>query len=194
MSAGPPGLVAVWGDLRGAMRALLAMRPGEGRLLAYAMGSGFMRFLGRLAELWLGPGGGAAGREALVSRIGAEFAGALIFRTLALYLVAVLLWGVLRALGGRGGLYESRAALFWSAWVAAPVMLAATLAGLALEPVAGAQVAAGVELAGGLAFAAALAIATAEAHGLARVWPVLGAILALALGVVGTTALLAPGG
>jgi len=158
-------MLTAWRDLPGSMRAVLAERPGEGALLAMAMLSGLLRFLGRLAGLWLGPGAAGTPPEALLSRIGAEFAGALVFRTLALYAVALLLWGLARLLGGRGGVYATRATLFWAALVAAPVMLMADLAGLAAAALGGGTMAAGVL--GGMAFALAAAHGVAAAHGLA---------------------------
>jgi len=181
VSPAPSGIVArvltAWVDLRGSMRAVIEAGPSEGTLLVFAMASGLLRFLGRLADLWLGPEAARAGREELVSRIGAEFAGAMVFRVIALYALALLVWGGVRAAGGTGGPRQTRIALFWSALVAAPVMLAATLAGLAagaarlaLAPV--------LELAAGLAFAVALAAGLAEAHGFRSTWRVLAAIVA----------------
>ena len=171
-------VLTAWVDLRGTMRAVMEAGPSEGTLLAFAMASGMLRFLGRLAELWLGPEAVRAGRDLLLSRIGAEFAGAMVFRVLALYALALLLWVGVRAAGGAGGPRPTRIALFWSALVAAPVMLAATLAGLG----AGAAGLA-LELAAGLAFAVALAAGLAEAHGFRSTWRVLAVIVA-AVGLV----------
>jgi len=97
--------------------------------------SGFFHFLGTLALIWLDPATRAAEPGALLGEVGAEFAGALVFRTLALYGVAGLAGLVARAVGGTGGYYETRAALFWAALVAAVPMLAVTLAGALLAPV-----------------------------------------------------------
>lgn len=177
-------VLTAWADLRGAMRAVLADRPGEATLFVFALLSGLLRFFGRLAELWLGQGGAGLARDALLSRIAAEFAGALVFRTLALYAVAVALWGAARAFGGTGGAYESRAALFWSALVAAPVMLAVSLAATLAAPAIGAEAVAWLRQIGVLAFAVALAAAIAEAHGFRR--PL--AVFAVMAGLIGALA------
>lgn len=169
------------------MRAILDARPSESTLLVFAMLSGLFHFLGRLAEIWLGPGGGARGE--LLSRVAGELGGALVFRTMALYALAALAWGLARAFGGAGGAYESRAAFFWAALVAAPVILALTLAETLIAPAEQLR----LVWAGYLAYAVAVAAFMAEAHGFRRVLPVLGVILGLAGGLAALAVLAFPG-
>lgn len=169
-------VLTAWADLRGATRAVLDARPSEGALLALAMLSGVLHFLGEVAGVWLGPEGRGLGGDEVIARIGAGFVGALIFRVLFLYLLAGAVWGIARSCGGTGSAYETRVAVFWAALVAAPVLLAADLAGVALAASAGRGLAALAGLASEVAFAVAFAHAVAEAHGFSRPWLVLAAV------------------
>jgi len=161
----------------------MARAPGEGALLALAMLSGLFYFLGRIGTLWYGPDAARMAEEELLSRVGAEFAGGLIFRTLMLYGVAALLHWAVRAGRGTGAPRDTRAALFWAAAVAAPIGLAGTMAALALPPLAAE---AALRL-GDIALLIALAPCLAEAHGFRRSESVLLALVlcfgGLALGV-----------
>lgn len=163
------------------MRAVLASRPSEATLLVFAMLSGVFHFLGTLATLWLGREASGLGQDELLSRIGAEFAGALVFRTLALYGVALAAWAIARAFGGAGSIYASRAALFWSALVAAPVMLGAALLSTLAGPFLGGHAGAVFRIAGGLAFAVAFAFCLAQAQGFRSGWRVLAVMALLAM-------------
>ncbi len=183
--------LGAWAGMRGSMRRLLEDRPSESTLFVFILISGGLHFLGELARLWLAPQTAGYSEGELVSRVGAAFAGALIFRSLALYLVAIVGHGLARAFGGRGGGYESRAATAWAALVTAPVALAATLVGIGLAPQIGEQGANAIGQVGGIAFAYAMAHCFAEAHGFARTWTVLAVIALVILTFLGGTLLLA---
>ncbi len=177
-------MLGAWADLRGSMRAELARDPSEGRLLFYVMLSGLIWFFGRYATLVYGPLGPAIPEEVFAGRVGVEFVSAVFFRTLALYALAALAGAVARAAGGGGGWRDSRAALFWAALVAAPVMLAGTFLSLLLTGIPG-QAGAIAGMLGAVAFAWAVAQCFAEAHGFASAWRVLGAVATLVAAFVG---------
>lgn len=184
LSSGTPGLalrvLGAWGDLRGATRALLDARPSEALLLSFALLSGFLWFLGQVARLWLAPGTGAMAPDVLIGRVAAEFVGAMLFRTLALYGLAALVRLVARAFGGTGTWRDARAAVFWAFLVAAPVVLVAGLGALVLpEPV---RAVAGSL--GSVALAVALAHGIAEAEGFRRPWAVLAVVGGASLAVL----------
>ena len=177
-------VLGAWADLRGSMRAELARDPSEGRLLFYVMLSGLIWFAGRIAVLVYGPLGPVMPEEVFVGRVGLEFIAAIFFRTLAFYALAALAGLIARAAGGGGGWRDSRAALFWAALVAAPVILAATLLSLLLTGMPG-QAGAIAGMLGAVAFAWAVAQCLAEAHGFASAWRVLGAVATLVAAFVG---------
>ncbi len=178
-------MLGAWADLRGSMRAELDRDPSEGRLLFYVMLSGLIWFLGRYAVLVYGPLGPVIPQGEFLGRVGAEFVAAIFFRTLAFYALAALAGLIARAAGGSGGWRDSRAALFWAALVAAPVILAATLLSLLLTGVPG-QIGAIAGMLGAVAFAWAVAHCFAEAHGFASVWRVLAVVAGLAAAFVGS--------
>lgn len=181
---GPTGQVlGAWADLRGSTRRLLASDPREGTLLALALASGAIWFLGRIAGLWLSPEAAGLGEAALIGRAQAEFVAAVFFRTLMLYAVAALAGLAARAFGGTGGWKDTRAAVFWAALVAAPVLLAVNVLAALLEPVSE-PAAAVIRSLGGLAFAWAFAVCIAEAHGFRSGLAVLGVIAAAGMFVV----------
>lgn len=169
-----------WGDLSASTRTLIAERPSESTLLVIAMLSGLFHFLGTLAGLWLSPEARTMTEGALLSRVGGEFAGAVVFRTLGLYAIAALVAALARAAGGTGGYADSRVALFWAALVAAPPMLAVTVGGALAGPYLGAGAAAGIAAAGGLIFAWTASQAIAAAHAFRRGWPIFVGLVILA--------------
>lgn len=172
-----------WADMRGSMRALIDEEPSEGRLLFFAMLSGFVVFLGSAASLWLDPATGAIAPDELTGRVAASFIGAVFFRTLALYGVAGIAGLLARRAGGLGGWRDTRAAVFWSALAAAPLGFAATVADRLVLSGEGA----GGLLLGSLApmaFAVALSTCLAEVHGFRRASIVFGCVGLVAVGVV----------
>jgi len=171
----PTRMIFAWGDLRGSFRAEMARAPAEGALFVMALLSGAFFFLGRVAIYWTSPDAAYADEGELLSRVGGEFAGALIFRTLMLYLVAGGVHLLARWAGGVGTGRETRGALFWAALIAAPIGLAGTLGAIALGPDAG-GIAPFLARAGDFALILALAHCLAEAHGFASAKKVLIAV------------------
>ncbi len=182
-------MLGAWADLRGSMRAELDRDPSEGRLLFYVMLSGLIWFIGRQAVLVYGPLGPVIPEDEFVGRVAAGFVAAIFFRTLAFYALAALAGLIARAAGGGGGWRDTRAALFWAALVAAPVILAATLLSLLLTGVPG-QAASIASMLGAVAFAWATAQCIAEAHGFTSAWPVLAVVATLAVALVGAVYML----
>lgn len=172
------------------MRWLLDREPREGTLLALAMLSSLVWFLGRMAELWLSPAAATMGEAGLIGRVQGELVAALFFRTLALYAIAGLAGLAARAAGGTGSWRDSRAATFWAAVVAAPVMLAATVLAAVVadapEPMPMA-----IRSMGSFAFAWALSFCLAEAHGFRNGLLVLAVLAAIGLSLLLMVALLA---
>jgi hypothetical protein len=177
-------VLGAWADLRGSMRAELERDPSEGQLLFYVMLSGLIWFSGRIAVLVYGPLGPVIPEDEFVGRVGLEFISAVFFRTLAFYALAALAGLIARAAGGGGGWRDSRAALFWAALVAAPVILAANFLSLLLTGMPG-QAGAIASMAGAVAFGWAVAQCFAEAHGFASAWRVLAVVAVLAAAFVG---------
>ena len=174
-----------WLDMRGSTRALLDEAPGEGRLLAFAMLSGFLFWLQSMAELWLDPATAFVPEAELLGRVSAGLVAAMFFRTLALYGVAAISRLLARAAGSAADWKEMRIAVFWSSLVAAPVGLFVTVvSGLAnvQSGLAGA--------AGSLAFAIALSYSIAEAAGFRRPLVVFAFIACLAFGAVAAVQLI----
>lgn len=182
-------MLGAWADLRGSMRAELIRAPNEARLLFYAMFAGLFRFVAAAMALTYGPLAPIMQGDEYRGRIAAAFVAILFFLTLLSYAVAACGGAIARMAGGTGSWYDSRAALFWAALVAAPAILAAKLLALILagmpQPVIWA-----VEMLGEAAFAWATAQCFAEAHGFASAWKVLAAMAGLAAALVGLIYLL----
>jgi Yip1 domain len=178
-------MLGAWADLRGSMRVELDRHPSEGRLLFYVMVSGLFWFIGRYTLLVSSPQALAMGQDEFIARVGAEFVAAVFFRSLAFYALAALAGVIARAAGGSGDWRDSRAAMFWAALVAAPVMLAGTFLSVLLTGVPG-QAADIAAMLGGVAFAWVVAHCYAEAHGFASTWRVLAAVAGLAAAFAGS--------
>ena len=184
-------ILFAWRDLRGSVRALAERNPSEGYLLFLAMLSGLFWFLSAMAVMYATPPTIVVEEGAIYSRIGAEFAGALIFRTLGLYVVALAGWGIARACGGTGSARDSRTALFWASLVAGPLVLAMTLGQVALAPpVSDEWVSMLVGQIGMIAFIWATAENFSELHGFRQSWPALAVLGLLTLALLGTAKLL----
>jgi len=176
----PWRVLGAWADLRGAMRAELDRMPSEGQLLFYVMLSGLIWFFGRAAVLSWGPMAPVLSDEEFAGRLAADFAAALLFRTLAFYGLAALAGALARGFGGTGGWRDSRAAMFWAALVAAPAILAATLLSLLVTGISW-QAGPIASMLSAVAFAWAVSHCLAEAHGFASAWRVL-AVVAVCVG------------
>lgn len=182
-------MLGAWADLRGSMRAELGREPSEGRLLFHVMFAGLFRFAGAAMALAYGPLGPTIPPDEFRGRIAASFVVILLFLTLLYYAVAATGGALARTFGGTGSWYDSRAALFWAALVAAPALLAAKLLALLLADFPG-PVVGSVEMLGEAAFAWTTAHCFAEAHGFTSAWKVLAVVAGLAAALIGAVYLL----
>ncbi|MGF1553450.1 MAG: YIP1 family protein [Paracoccaceae bacterium] len=172
-------VLTAWLDLRASMRSILASNPSEGRILSFAMLSGVVLFAGRALAL-------LSGTERLPQGVPMEaaFASGLLFQVIAwplvLFGLAALIASIARAVGGRGGWREPRAAVAWAAIVQAPADVLLTLpVALGGVPQAVASVLGALSA---FVFAAVLSFCIAEAHEFSRVrtvFAVLGGVTAL---------------
>lgn len=173
------GVARFYHDPRGSMRGMLDSRPGEARLLAYAMGAVSVLLAGRVLGLTA-----AADRPDLPAQVAAQATALLFFVPLFYYALAALGTLLARAFRGTGGWREGRAAFFWAALVSSPVVVLSGLAPLAM-PGAPREVVALVSQVGPVLFAWALAQCYAEAFGFARAWAVFAVIAALVVLIAG---------
>lgn len=193
-----PGLlwqsIAAWGDLRGSFRLLMASAPSEAKLLFIAILSGLFVFVGNVAVERITHQSGLTTDQEFQAFVAAQLITAAFFRTLALYGAAALLCIILRRFGGQAGWFENRAAFFWAALVAAPVLLVTSV----LSAVALVRVGDGAEMVigqiGGIVFALVLSVCLSEAHGFKRALPVFAGMVAVSLVLMTLAGFLQPGG
>jgi hypothetical protein len=174
------GVARFFHDPRGAMRGVLASRPSEGRLLAYAFLAAGILLAGRIATLGLAARGSGVD---LTPQIAAQAASMLFFVPIVYYLLAAVGTALAKLAGGQGGWRDGRAAFFWAALVSAPVGVLSGLAALALQD-APRAVTMGVAQIGPVFFAWALAQCYAEAFGFRRGWLVFAAIGGIVLAIL----------
>jgi hypothetical protein len=168
-AAAPRGLVDRMARTWAAPRAVVRREidaADEARLLFYAVAASALGALGLIGAQALNPAPGVAAdfnRWVVTQTVVGLF-----FRPLGLYGAAALMALVCRRLGGRGGWRDTRAAVFWTALVAAPAGVALAVLGAAATGIghAPAAVAAAGTAAGSALWAVLLAPALAEAHGL----------------------------
>jgi hypothetical protein len=169
-------MARTWSDPRGATRLEIATAD-ESRLFFYAFAASALGVLTAVGEQTLNPAAAAAADPE--EWFTAQVAGGLFIRPLGLYLLAALIGLACRAGGGQGSWRATRAASFWTAFVAASVGLLVALLGAAATGLgdAPAAVAETAHALGAVLWAVLLAPALAEAHGFrsARgVWIVFG--------------------
>lgn len=120
-------ILAAWRRPRAFIRRKLGDGVREDRALAVLMGAGALIFvaqwpvLARAAEL-----DPAVPFEA---RIGGALLASVFLLPLAMYLLAALSHVIARAVGGRGGWFGARLALFWALFATSPLMLLNGLVG-----------------------------------------------------------------
>ena len=126
---------ASWRDMRAATRQLIDERPSEHRLIFFVHLSDIIFFVAWSLKTVVSPV--SALKEHVPLQIGALLIGALLARTLTMYVFSLFLTGVARAAGGKGSWRDTRTGVFWAALVAAPIgLLVALITGLMswLEP------------------------------------------------------------
>lgn len=192
----PRGLVArvlaAYPNVRASMARELAAGRDEPQLLAYVMGGAAVLFVASLPRIVVAPPAevAAMGEDGAFGFFLANLITFIFFAPLFLYGVAALARIVARAFGGTGGWRDTRLATFWALMVNAPVLLVAALAGMMLRLTGAAGFADAVGMAAGLACAWVWSACLAEAHGFARVWPVLLVQIAIVGGLAVALAML----
>jgi hypothetical protein len=156
-------MARTWTAPRRATRFEIDMAD-EARLLFYAFAASLLGTLAAVAGQRLNPAPGVAGDQAQWTAT--QVTVGLFVRPIGLYLAAALIGFAARAAGGTGGWRDTRAAVFWTALVAAPAGVVLTAVGAFAAAYGGAAGAgpAGAA-AGSVIWAALLAPALAEAHG-----------------------------
>ncbi len=166
-------------DMRRTTRALIDEDPSEARLLFFVLLSDVLFFLGRGVQLVVSPSHTVEASLPVPAQLGLILLGALLIRTLTLYIFAALVCILGRALGGRGSFKDVRTGVFWAALVAAPVGIAGALIGAGfahlepIQPIFGSTLFSWPPLlVGPVAFVFFLSAGVAEAHGAAKTSPV----------------------
>ena len=124
-----------WRDMRSSTRRLLREKPGEGRLIFYVVVSDMVFFISWSLKTMVAP---AAGTEPLISadKIGLLMIGALMLRTAVMYLFSLLVYIPAKIFKGAGTWKETRAGVFWGAFVAAPFGLLAAILSVVMATLA----------------------------------------------------------
>ncbi|OIQ32103.1 MAG: YIP1 family protein [Alphaproteobacteria bacterium MedPE-SWcel] len=113
-------ILATYRGPRKVIARLLCMGPREDRLLAFLMGACALMFIAQMPRL---------AREAYLTGqelnmlLGGALLGIVFIAPLGLYALAWVSHLILRSLGGQGGGYQSRLALFWAFLAATPLLL-----------------------------------------------------------------------
>lgn len=130
------GLVAeifrAYPDPRAAMARQLRAGLAEARALFHLMVACGLFFVASLPAA-IRTARGIEAEEPVTAAIGAHLFGFLFLAPLLLYVASLVVHVVARAFGGRGSALAARSALFWSLLLAAPVVLALSLAGALAE-------------------------------------------------------------
>lgn len=115
-----------WRNMRASTRRLLRENPSEGRLLFYVLVSDMVFFISWSLKTLVAPASIAGG---LLSpdHVGLLMVAALMLRTALMYVFSAVVFGVTRTAGGAASFRDTRAAVFWGAFVSAPFGLFAAL-------------------------------------------------------------------
>lgn len=114
-----------YADMRASTRDLIESRPSEGRLLMLAIMSDMIFLAARSLSHVVAPPAEVA--NAMTQNISVWVILAFLFRTSLFYAFAAVANVVSKIFGGTGDWYRSRCAVFWAAFVSAPVELAAAM-------------------------------------------------------------------
>ncbi|HSF91048.1 MAG TPA: Yip1 family protein [Paracoccaceae bacterium] len=169
-------VVDAWRDMRSSTGRLIAERPSEARLLFFVLMSDLMFFLSWTIKTVVSPT--SVAESVLPEDTALLLIGALMMRTAAVYVFALVLGAGMRILGGKGSYHDTRAGIFWGSFVAAPFGLLSAMITVALvkletiSPVFGSDA---ISLAplwiGLLPFVWFVSAGAAEAHGFKKVFP-----------------------
>jgi hypothetical protein len=123
-----------WRDPRGAMRAQVAIGLSEPRALFHLTLACALLFVASLPNA-VRTARGLDIADPVEGAVAAHLFGWMAVAPLLAYALAAAVHLAARAFGGRGGFLGARAALFWSALLAAPLALALAAVGVAVEAV-----------------------------------------------------------
>ena len=170
-------VIHAWFNMSKSTRRLLTERPSESRLLLLLMMSNLAFFFSWTLKAVVVPH--AAGVALISTEVGALFLLAVVGRTAAMYLFAMTLGAFCRVIGGRGSWRNTRAAVFWGAFVAAPFGVVAAVVSVLFTnlevyyPIFGAPwIALPPYWMGLLPFVWYISVAVARAQGFRKVAPV----------------------
>lgn len=175
-----------WFNFRKSVRRMIVDRPTEGTLLKMLLWSDLFFFLSWTMKAVIVPN--EAGVGLISAEIGVLFVLSMVVRTAAMYLFAMVTGAICRIFGGRGTWRNTRIAVFWAAFVTAPIgVMAACLSvlfnNLALYyPIFGATfIAQPPYYASMLLFVWFVSLGVAKAHGFRSVAPIFMAMSLLSL-------------
>lgn len=123
-------ILDAYADMRWSTRSLIESAPSESRLLMLAILSDVIFFLARSLSMVVAPPEEVA--LALPAQIGLGVVVAFLIRTSLFYVLAALAKMVSAVFGGKGSWYDTRCAVFWAAFVSAPVEIFAALLTIAV--------------------------------------------------------------
>ncbi len=114
-----------WFHMGQSTRKLIVSKPSEADLLKLLLISDLAFFLSWTMKAVIVPH--SAGVSLISVKIGALFLGSLVIRTAAFYLLAMVMGAICRIFGGRGTWQNTRIAVFWGTFVAAPFAVLAAI-------------------------------------------------------------------
>ena len=118
-------VIHAWFNMSKSTRRLLTEKPSEGNLLFILMLSNLAFFLSWTLKAVVVPH--SAGVALISAEIGMLFLISVIGRTAVMYVFAMTVGAFCRIIGGRGTWRNTRAAVFWGAFVTAPFGVIAAL-------------------------------------------------------------------
>ncbi len=110
-----------WRDMRASTRRMIAENPSEARLLFFVLMSDLILFLSFAVKTVVSPN--SVMSSILPDNVALLLVVALLFRTLSVYVFALVVSLILRIFGGTGTFRATRIGIFWGTFVAAPFEL-----------------------------------------------------------------------
>jgi hypothetical protein len=166
-------------DMRRTTRALIDEQPSEPRLLFFVLLSDVLFFLSRGVALVVSPSATVEQSLPVPAQLGVLLVGALLLRTITLYVFSALVCLGGWLFGGRASFKDARTGVFWASLVAAPVGILGALIGAgfahleAVSPIFASTLFSWPPLLiGPVAFVFFLSAGVAEAHRFPRTSPV----------------------
>ncbi len=116
-------ILDAWKDMRASTRRMINEAPSEARLLFFVLVSDLIFFLSWSIKVVVSPT--AVAESVMPEDSALLLVGALLVRTMSIYVFAMVVAAVLRILGGKGSWKDTRTGIFWGSFVAAPFGLLA---------------------------------------------------------------------